>query len=298
MKVSSDTNNLEGMEDETFGEFNALTKLLHNLDDRGLVLSLSAFAEDLLGVLLKTFMLPSDSTSILLEGFNAPLGTFSARIKAAHSLGLVNELQFHDLELLRKVRNEFAHTWRSIDLLKPKISSLIKQMNFSRIDDHFPETPNDKLRSSIICLLLELRSTANLISKHDATAKMFGRFLITGFQGSFEDQLKSALEQLKNILHQLELPESDSRSFYIGRLKLFSDRMSVLGLPHRSSLKSEEYLSFLEEVRIVLNKYGVLDENSICETHYKLKVLNGEVAKLELAKLELEREMLSRKEVD
>jgi hypothetical protein len=47
--------------------------MLRNLDDRGLVLSLAAFAEDALGSLLREFMIPSEATKQLLEGFNAPL---------------------------------------------------------------------------------------------------------------------------------------------------------------------------------------------------------------------------------
>lgn len=74
---------------------------LHSLGERGLVLSLSTFAEDVPGVLLKAFMARGVTTEQLLDGFNAPLGTFSGRIKAAHSLGLIMEEQFEDLERKR-----------------------------------------------------------------------------------------------------------------------------------------------------------------------------------------------------
>lgn len=88
-------------EDDVFGSLNQLTQSLHNLDERGLVLSLAAFAEDALGLLLKAYMLPITSTHQLIDGFNAPLGTFSSRIKAAYSLGLIESEQFEDLEHLR-----------------------------------------------------------------------------------------------------------------------------------------------------------------------------------------------------
>ncbi len=226
------------------------------------------------------FMLPSEASTKLLEGFNAPLGTFSARIKAAYSLGLINKSQFDDLERLRKIRNEFAHTWQSIEISKPNISSLIKKMSFSRIDDHFPETPNEKLRSSIICLLLELRSMVKQISTQGTKITLIGRNLMAGFSGSFEDQLQSARNLLKDILQNLEVADSERREFYMGKLRFFSDRMSVLGLPHKSSLKSQEYLSFIEEVRVVLNQYGVVNEDSICEVHFKVRILNEQIAEL------------------
>lgn len=52
-------------EDDVFGGINLLTKSLHDLDDRGLILSLAAFSEEALGELLKAFMMPSDATKQL-----------------------------------------------------------------------------------------------------------------------------------------------------------------------------------------------------------------------------------------
>lgn len=280
MNDSAVSKPLDDKEDDYFSELNLLTRLLHHLDDRGLVLSLSAFAEDSLGTLLTAFMLPSDAATKLVEGFNAPLGTFSGRIKAAYSLGLITKTQSDDLESLRKIRNEFAHTWQAIEISKPNISALIKKMSFSRIDDHFPETPKEKLRSSITCLLIELSSTVNQLSISGSRISITGRHLITGFSGTFENQLQTARDLLKDILQNLEVVDSDKRAFYKEKLELFSDRMNVLGLPYRASLKSQEYLAFVEEVRVVLNQHGIVNENSICEMHFKIKALDEKIAVL------------------
>src|SRR5690554_3598617 len=148
-------------EDDVFGGINLLTRSLHDLDDRGLILSLAAFSEEALGELLKAFMMPSDATKQLVEGFNAPLGTFSSRIKAAYALGLITKDQFLDLERLRKIRNEFAHTWKSVSLSKQKVAALIDDMSFSRLDERFPDTLSDKVRSSMSCLLIEIRSSTH-----------------------------------------------------------------------------------------------------------------------------------------
>jgi len=68
-------------DDPTFGEINLLLRTLRALDERGLILVLGAFAEESLAELLKVYMRPGASKP-LLEGFNAPLGTLSARIGA------------------------------------------------------------------------------------------------------------------------------------------------------------------------------------------------------------------------
>lgn len=159
------------------------------------------------------------------------MGTFSARIKAAYSIGLLTKDQFLDLERLRKIRNEFAHTWRLIDITKPKIVSLIDAMSYSRIDDLFPETPADKVRSSMSCLLLELRSAAHQVSKKGTQARLIGNHLMRGFSGDFDAQLQSAREELKDILLRLQGSQGKKREFYIALLTRFMDRLTVLARP-------------------------------------------------------------------
>ncbi|WP_241522926.1 hypothetical protein [Chimaeribacter arupi] len=97
-------------ESNPFNDLNILNGYLDSLDERGLILSLAAFSEDSLGKLLSEFMRDSKTSKDLIEGFNAPLGTFSSRIKACYSLGLITDKQYNDLEILRKVRNKFSRS--------------------------------------------------------------------------------------------------------------------------------------------------------------------------------------------
>ncbi|EET1893609.1 hypothetical protein FK741_005263, partial [Escherichia coli] len=112
--------------DNLFNDLNKLNGYLDSLDERGLILSLAAFSEDALGKMLLTFMLDNKASKELIEGFNAPLGTFSSRIKACFSLGLITEGQYKDLELLRKIRNKFSHSWENISIEDQDISQQIK----------------------------------------------------------------------------------------------------------------------------------------------------------------------------
>ncbi|MGN6260294.1 MAG: MltR family transcriptional regulator [Ralstonia sp.] len=203
-----------GERDSVFGDLNLLHRSLHDLDERGLVLSLAAFAEGALGSLLKAFMLPTDAAHQLLEGFNAPLGTFSSRIKAAHALGLITKEQFSDLEHLRKIRNEFAHSWQPIDFSHPKIAGHIKAFHYSNIDDRFPETPLDKVRSSLSSLLIELRSAAHQVEEKRGRVRVSGARLIAGFPGDFDQQLEAAREHLAMIVENLKTAVGEKRVFF------------------------------------------------------------------------------------
>lgn len=241
-------------EDGVFGGINLLTRSLRDLDDRGLILSLAAFAEEALGELLKAFMTPSEATTQLIEGFNAPLGTFSSRIKAAYAIGLITKDQFLDLERLRKIRNEFAHSWKPVDLSKQKVATLIDSMAYSRIDNQFPDTPSEKIRSSISCLLLEIRSSTHQIQKKGMQAKLVGNNLMCGFSGDFETQIRNAREELSNIAKNLEGAEKKKRDFYLTLFLRFKDRLAVLAKPETLEQKKvltafvEEFSSALRQV--------------------------------------------------
>jgi len=90
-------------------EFTAFLNVLNKESERGAVLISAAMVDDLLGRTIIAFLVDSPETKRLLEGFNAPLGTLSARALAAFSLALLSEKEYRDCERLRKVRNMFAH---------------------------------------------------------------------------------------------------------------------------------------------------------------------------------------------
>jgi DNA-binding MltR family transcriptional regulator len=147
---------------------NRVTTLLHMEDERGLVLTASAFAEDLLGRLIRAYLVNVKATGELLDGFNAPLGIFSSRIKAAYALGLLTKEQFADLEHLRKIRNEFAHNWEGCSYSRQDIADRIAKLHPNRIpsDKGLGEKSlQDKLRSSISCVLIELDVLTRLIGE-------------------------------------------------------------------------------------------------------------------------------------
>jgi mannitol operon repressor len=77
--------------------------------ERGAALAAAAFLDNLLERVLGAFLIPNDSGFNLTKGFNAPLGTLAARIAACHAMGLISEDEYKECELIRKVRNEFAH---------------------------------------------------------------------------------------------------------------------------------------------------------------------------------------------
>lgn len=90
-------------------EFYPYLELLREESDRGKVLISTGFIEDQLKNVLLAFMLESSQAEELVSSTNAPLGTLSAKISSCYVLGLVSEVEHHDLTLIRRIRNDFAH---------------------------------------------------------------------------------------------------------------------------------------------------------------------------------------------
>ncbi|MGA3080494.1 MAG: hypothetical protein ABSD44_03820 [Terracidiphilus sp.] len=83
---------------------------LNEESDRGAVLIAAAMLDDALALAIQRHLVDHKDTKKLTEGFNAPLGTFSARILGAFALGIISEAEYAEIEIIRKIRNKFAHS--------------------------------------------------------------------------------------------------------------------------------------------------------------------------------------------
>jgi DNA-binding MltR family transcriptional regulator len=98
--------------------------------ERGAALAAAAMLDELLGRIIETFLIPNKGRKALLDGFNAPLGTFSSRIASSFALGLLSEIEYRECELIRKIRNEFAHQIK-VSFKTEKVVSLCAQLQVS-----------------------------------------------------------------------------------------------------------------------------------------------------------------------
>lgn len=228
-----------GERDEVFGSLNRLNGILQGLDERGLVLSLAAFAEEALGDLIKSFLLPGDSTERLLDGFNAPIGTFSARSKMAYSLGLITKFQYEDLERLRRIRNEFAHSWEPLTFGDQSIAAHITALHFSCLIESFPESPQEKVRLCFGALLMELRSTTNQIGRHSQRAKVLGNHLVPGVVGTFDEQIAKCRENLAKVAGELKDASGERRRFLLATRLRWEGVLAIAGINAPAERKQE-----------------------------------------------------------
>lgn len=133
--------------------------------DRGTALAAAAMLDDLLGKIIEAFLVPNKGSKALLDGFNAPLGSLSSRIASAFSMGLISEAEYRECELIRKIRNEFAHQIK-VSFNKEKIVSLCALLQFSAksYGDVNVDT-RGQFTSAAVCLILNLTNRPHYVGQ-------------------------------------------------------------------------------------------------------------------------------------
>ncbi len=97
--------------------------------DRGAALVATAFLDHLLGALIESFLLDDASLAQdLLRGPLAPLGGLASKTMAAYALGLISDDERHDIDLMREVRNRFAHRLSLDSFDSPEVADFIRSL--------------------------------------------------------------------------------------------------------------------------------------------------------------------------
>jgi mannitol operon repressor len=104
-------------------DFAAFVKEFKAETDRGAALIGAALVDSELEKLLRSHFLGGESTDQLLTG-SGPLSTFSSRIRMCYSLGLITKLEYKESDIIRRVRNEFAHKLHGLSFGDMRIADL------------------------------------------------------------------------------------------------------------------------------------------------------------------------------
>jgi DNA-binding MltR family transcriptional regulator len=125
--------------------------------DRAMVIVAAAQADDALREMIERLMRPTLSDQDELFDGDAPLATFSARIRVAYRLGLIDDRLVRALNILRRIRNGFAHDTTATTLEQPPHSHRVRElMNLFTQEKKFAE-----IRASVGGALVPGRRTAS-----------------------------------------------------------------------------------------------------------------------------------------
>jgi hypothetical protein len=97
--------------------------------DRGAGIVASAVVEEALEFTIKRRLIElSNTRADLLFGRMRPLSSFSAKIELGFALGLYDDKLRHPLNMIRDVRNEFAHNMDATSFDHPDVAKLIDDL--------------------------------------------------------------------------------------------------------------------------------------------------------------------------
>lgn len=151
-----------------YSEINEMIASANKESDRGCALILSANLDNRLGELLRNLCVkePPKSQTDLFSKPSFP-STFSSRIDMCYALGQIGEEEYRDMNLIRKIRNEFAHHEDDLSFETPNIRQrcfdfgLLKEMedDYSSPEYQTPE-PRDRFQLLVasLCILIDHRS--------------------------------------------------------------------------------------------------------------------------------------------
>jgi hypothetical protein len=136
-------------------EFMQLLKVSNNESDRGAVLVHADMLDGLLKRSIEAYLLKHKDIVKLTNGFNSPIGTLSARALLAFAVGVISEREYHEIELIRKIRNGFAH---SIDMSfdNQRMAAHCAALTFAADGPEAPRDPRGRFKTSVFSLTLNL----------------------------------------------------------------------------------------------------------------------------------------------
>ncbi|WP_263602363.1 hypothetical protein [Chryseobacterium sp. PET-29] len=166
-------------------EFLTIRNELTKESDRGCVLLASSHLDFMLEKLLYSKLIGSKKQKKQIFDFNGPLGTFSSKIIMSYSLGLLPPLAQQDVQTIRKIRNEFAHSVEMISFDQESVKNACNNFNYNISEDATSRTQFMNVVSAL----------SGVIERQIYLAKKFEE----SEDGNLEERKKSILLGLDNL---------------------------------------------------------------------------------------------------
>jgi hypothetical protein len=158
---------------EDVKRLNEFLKEFQGETDRGAALIGTTIIDNMLAATIEAFLVVGKASKELLYGSLAPIHSFASRINLAFALGLINEHEHSESNLIRKIRNEFAHRGVGLAYSDPKINALCDRLksDLPGGSPAFIGKPRDVFVNAVILIHLALHYSAAWVEKERRTSK-------------------------------------------------------------------------------------------------------------------------------
>jgi len=166
--------------------------------DRGVALVAAAFFDATLERLLRArFSSRGNKTVGLMEPLFdvfGPLSTFSSKIRVSYAIDLVQDWMACDLDLIRRIRNEFSHSLEPMTFRNSRITGMVDQLaGFAKALQSISGT---KAKDGAVLDLAKFPEDMRSRFKFDVTCSRIG-----------------ALLQAKVVVQESDAPDEEKRRF-------------------------------------------------------------------------------------
>lgn len=155
------------MTEEDVKMFSNFLNYFQKESDRGTALIGAAMVESRLNRILEYCLVQDTKVKdSLLNGGNAPLGTFSAKNKICYSFGFITKKEYDEINQIRQIRNKFAHELMEMTFSDSPVKDFCLNLNAETPDDYKKEKKyRDLYINSVILTSMALWYRPEYINK-------------------------------------------------------------------------------------------------------------------------------------
>ncbi|MGA3288572.1 MAG: transcriptional regulator [Bacteroidota bacterium] len=159
-------------------QYSEFLNIFNTESERGAALTAAAFLDQRLLEVLQAFLADTNELENLLEGQNAPLGSFSSRISACYCLSLIDESEFKDINIIRRIRNEFGHKWSGVTFRSQKVNDLCMNLSWQGPEELEKDTnARGRFNFAVAILLANLLWRVRIVQKGKRQPRLWSRKL-------------------------------------------------------------------------------------------------------------------------
>lgn len=174
--------------------------------DRGCALFAAAYIDNALKHLLSASLVDFHTKEADLFEHNGPLGTFSGRTKIAFYIGKISASCRRDIDTIRKIRNDFAHSADPLTFENEAISQRCRNLRYSfQATDSRPRAHYTAAVSGLMAFLdaERLRATAIAEKADDSPSEQL--------KANTRERVEELKDDLIAALHRISEDQKERR---------------------------------------------------------------------------------------
>jgi DNA-binding MltR family transcriptional regulator len=238
-----------------------INKEFKSASDRACVIVASSFLDEVLKMILISYIIEDKKSDKDIFNGYGPLSTFSSKIKISYRFGLISKEEYIQLEAIRAIRNKFAHEIKDCRLDRNDLVGLIEKLRVRRElippdDFELPSSSGEKIEPPIIKGMedmspREIFESAISVITNNLSGRVFSASMNkaespVSFKASYEP-MEIFLEGFKKQISRIEELLAEGNDLLIKKKKMESKLASPSDYEHE--IKDDELFEFDRDMR-------------------------------------------------